>query len=138
MTPTADNDSPHPRWGESSASGDPGTDPGRPHPYESLYRGGAPGSRGDGRPTPRHYIPSISRPDGVESGYGWLYRDPEPEVPASPGVPGQPPLPPELAFASEPEAPVRRSRRALRIIALIVLLALLVSGAAGLLIRGVF
>ena len=52
------------------------TDPGRPHPYESLYRNPvAPQSQ---RPTPRHYEPSLSPPDGLadaDDRYGWLFRD---------------------------------------------------------------
>lgn len=57
---------------------DPGTDPGRPHPYESLYRSPAGEPIVTSRPTPRHYVPSISPPDGASEGYGWLYRPDEP------------------------------------------------------------
>lgn len=61
------------------------TDPGRPHPYESLYRNPvAPQSQ---RPTPRHYEPSLSPPDGLadaDDRYGWLFRDPDEPATAVP------------------------------------------------------
>lgn len=50
------------------------TDPGRPHAYESLYRG----SQDRGRPTPRHWEPNLNPPETAgDDTYGWLYR---PEV----------------------------------------------------------
>jgi len=49
------------------------TDPGRAHPYESLYRGGT--GEPAARSTPRHYEQALSRPDGTSEGqFGWLYR----------------------------------------------------------------
>ena len=63
---------------------DPGTDPGRPHPYESLYRASGGVSAQPSRPTPRHFEPALSPPEGADNGFGWLFRE-EPtgaEVPA--------------------------------------------------------
>ena len=55
------------------AGSPPDTDPGRAHPYESLYRGGT--GDPEARPTPRHYEQALSRPDGTREGqFGWLYR----------------------------------------------------------------
>ena len=63
---------PTPPPGHAGAS--PDTDPGRAHPYESLYRGG--NADPSTRPTPRHYEQALSRPDGTREGqFGWLYRD---------------------------------------------------------------
>ncbi len=72
----------------------PDTDPGQPHPYESLYRS-APGAKAaPSRPTPRHFEQHLSRPEGAEEGFGWLYRD---EVVA---------VEPAVTVEPEPQAPV--------------------------------
>lgn len=120
------------------------TDPGRPHAYESLYRG----SQERGRPTPRHWEPNLSPPEAPtgDDTYGWLYR-PEPAEPAvrlnapMPSAPavGRPPsrpvdrrpTPTGPAWAPEPAraAPRRTGRTVL--IALLVVLVLGAAAAAG-------
>jgi hypothetical protein len=89
MAQPTGSSSPHPRWGESASPDefDPGTDPGRAHPYESLYRGYESGLPEGVRPTPRHYIPSVTRPDGAEAGYDWLFRDATPPGPTAASAP---------------------------------------------------
>ncbi len=74
--PPDDPSSPH-RRGRSPGV-DPNTDPGRPHPYESLYRAAPGDPEPPSRPTPRHFEQHLSRPDGAQEGFGWLYRA-EPE-----------------------------------------------------------
>lgn len=85
-----DND-PTPPAGRAGSS--PDTDPGRAHPYESLYRGGAPDP--NARPTPRHYEQALSRPDGTGEGqFGWLYRPDEAaadQTRVNPALSGPPP-----------------------------------------------
>lgn len=69
--PADDSDPRHPR--SSPFDHELSTDPGRPHPYESLYRN----SGQSHRPTPRHWEPSLRPPadeDRVGDTYGWLYR----------------------------------------------------------------
>lgn len=83
------------------------TDPGRPHPYESLYRN----SGQPARPTPRHWEPSLRPPDEADrSGdtYGWLYREEDADLPeAGPDVPWSAP---DAAPAGAPAAgPTARS-----------------------------
>ncbi|MCW2804673.1 MAG: hypothetical protein JWN06_2890 [Propionibacteriaceae bacterium] len=98
--PADDSDPRHPR--SSPFDHELSTDPGRPHPYESLYRN----SGQPDRPTPRHWEPSLRPPadeDRVGDTYGWLYRekpaDP-PETEDSQAGESQPagaqPLPPML------------------------------------------
>lgn len=111
------------------------TDPGGPHPYESLYRNSA--TSQPQRPTPRHYEPSLSPPEGqAESAdrYRWLYRD-ESEAPtapsSSPRTASAPPPPEPPRHAARPgspgPAPARPHRRSL-VVALIVLLLLVAAG----------
>jgi len=136
---------PPPRRARSS----PDTDPGRVHPYESLYRGGT--GDPDARPTPRHYEQALSRPDGTGEGqFGWLYRPDDPasdqtrvtpvlagtpprSVAPAPGYP-DPPLPPGLPMqpsaARPPEPPDQETTRR-GYGWLIALLALLVVVAGG-------
>ena len=54
---------------------DPGTDPGRPHPYESLYRAPAGAAAQPSRPTPRHFEPALAPPEGAGNSFGWLFRE---------------------------------------------------------------
>ena len=126
----------------------PDTDPGRAHPYESLYRGGTPDP--NARPTPRHYEQALSRPDGTGEGqFGWLYRPdeaaadqtrvnpvgaPPPRASVSPpdfdDRPPAPSLPMQPGAARPPEPPGRETpRRGYGW--LIALLALLVVVAGG-------
>lgn len=76
------------------------TDPGRPHAYESLYRG----SQDGGRPTPRHWEPNLKPPETAgDDTYGWLYR---PEVTEPSGRPVSTPAAPALRpSAARPSAP---------------------------------
>jgi hypothetical protein len=72
------------------------TDPGRGHPYESLYRGGTGGSGRPLRPNPRHWEPSLQPPDGEHEGFGWLYRDDPDQASPAPSLHPPPPEPPVL------------------------------------------
>ncbi|MCW2810881.1 MAG: hypothetical protein JWP61_1339 [Friedmanniella sp.] len=74
MSKPPDRDLPgSPSPGHPSGPPEEHTDPGRPHPYESLYRGASQPARGF-RPTPRHFEPSLSPPGGVDETFDWLYR----------------------------------------------------------------
>lgn len=74
--------------GQGGGSGPADTDPGWRHPYESLYRSAAGEAPYPTRPTPRHFEPHLSRPDGAEEGFGWLYRtDPTSADPAATAPP---------------------------------------------------
>ena len=141
------DDDPIPPPGRAGSS--PDTDPGRAHPYESLYRGGT----GDpsARPTPRHYEQALRRPDGTREGqFGWLYRPDDAtadQTRVNPVLGGPPPrstalppddtdrpppsgLPMQPAAALPPEPPERgTARRGYGW--LIALLALLVVVAGG-------
>src|ERR1700710_2229770 len=77
---------------------DPGTDPGRPHPYESLYRAPAGASAQPSRPTPRHFEPALSPPEGAGNGFGWLFREEPPE----PGAPAGGPSPADIPTREQP------------------------------------
>lgn len=123
------------------------TDPGRPHAYESLYRG----SEERGRPTPRHWEPNLKPPEAPvgDDTYGWLYRPeaaqpaagpvaPPPATPVAPPAPATPVAPSsrgrDLRPTSEgpagsPESRRPAPRRTGRAV-LIVLLVVLVLGAA--------
>lgn len=123
--------------GGSSESSDPNTDPGRPHPYESLYRSATGETVRPSRPTPRHFEQHLSRPEGAAEGFGWLYRDESPATdPArsDPSVPGTPLPPPREPDSKTPDSaqtapqPTSRSRRRGLRIALILLLLLTLVG----------
>lgn len=116
-TPSRDP-SPPPGKRPSVPQPDPDTDPGRPHPYESLYRS-RPGEVGEpSRPTPRHFEQHVSRPDDAQDGFGWLYR-------AEPG----PPAPPDTGAAApgEPPQPRQRARRPLVVVLVVLLVGVLVT-----------
>jgi hypothetical protein len=142
--PAEDSDPGHPR--SSPFDHELSTDPGRPHPYESLYRN----SGQSDRPTPRHWEPSLRPPadeDRVGDTYGWLYR----EKPADPPEPedSQPadaqPLPPmvddhptkstapDLGLPAEPGAfaparpPIRRRHNPAVVVVLIALVLILIA-----------
>ena len=121
---------------------DPGTDPGRPHPYESLYRAPAGASGQPSRPTPRHFEPALSPPEGAGDSFGWLFR----EEPSAPEVPARPPssadiptverppwLPVDSApIDSVPVAPVpAKRRRGLSVVMLVLMLAMIAGAGAG-------
>lgn len=108
------------RGGASAPQPDLDTDPGRPHPYESLYRSQPGETPQPSRPTPRHFEQHVSRPDGAQEGFGWLYR-------TEPGGPGQSPPPPGVAPAPEPARSRPRSRRPLVIVLVLLLIGALVA-----------
>ncbi len=123
---------------------DHGTDPGRPHPYESLYRAPVGDTEPPLRPTPRHFEPALSPPEGADTGFGWLFRS-EPPAPAGEVRPAadittteRPVVPPVGASpeavspkAVPPEAVPPKRRRVRFVVLMIVLLSVIAGIAVG-------
>jgi hypothetical protein len=110
---------------------DPGTDPGRPHPYESLYRAPAGASAQPSRPTPRHFEPALSPPEGAGNGFGWLFR----EEPAQTEVPAGQPSPADIPTREQPAVPgssvPAKRRRGLFVVMLVLVLGVIAGAGAG-------
>ena len=110
---------------------DPGTDPGRPHPYESLYRAPAGVSTQPSSPTPRHFEPALSPPEGADNGFGWLFR----EEPTGSDVPAGQPSSADTPTRERPAVPVSpvpaKRRHGLFVVMLVLVLGVIAGAGAG-------
>jgi hypothetical protein len=111
---------------------DPGTDPGRPHPYESLYRAPTGASAQPSRPTPRHFEPALSPPEGADNGYGWLFRE---EPAGTDEVPAAQPSSADTPTRERPAAPITpvpaKRRRGLFVVMVVLVLGVIAAAGAG-------
>jgi hypothetical protein len=111
----------------STTDGDFSTDPGRAHPYESLYRNASGEPAKPHRPTARHWEPSLRPPEGEHQGFGWLYREEPAADPPAEAAGDRLPDPAQPVGRAEPaSAPPPRRFRTGRVV-LVVLIALVVA-----------